>query len=376
MSTTQRNIDRISAVVRWSLHLMVAALIILVLWRAGHWSVRALGVVFALIYFWGALPGSALHRRPLLWFSMLTLVWVGLIWDGPEPAYLAFPLFFIIVMITTPVLAALFIAVITGIAVSALAAHLGWSVGVVTGPVLGALVAWIMGTSFSLLTRTVKELVDARAAAIEASKSAGELAERARIAGEIHDTVAQGLSSIQMLLHVVEQRVSDPEALDQIRLARRTTAENLAEIRNIIAALQPQPLVGADLPVALARVASTTPMGEAISFAVDGQARDLPSLVEAEIVRIAQTLVGNVIQHSHADSAKITLTYQPDQILLDVLDNGLGFDPGSLPRRDSIGLPTAHRRAEELGGTLIIESVPGGGTGVSLRIPTPERSTS
>lgn len=334
-------------------------------------------VPFILIYFAGSLPGGYLRNRPLMWLTLLTLAWMVMIWDGPEPAYLAFPMFFLIVMVTSPVISAVFILVITAIAIAALAGHLGWSVGVVTGPILGALVAWTLGTGFRLLGQTVTELVDARATALEASRTAGELEERTRIAGDIHDTVAQGLSSIQMLLHAAEKRVDDPQALAQLKLARETTAENLVETRNIIAALQPQPLVGATLPVALARIASTTPMGSAITFDIDGVPRELSAQIDHDLLRIAQTLLGNVVRHSGATQSKMTLTYQPDQVLLDVIDNGQGFDPVEIAdTSQGFGLPTARRRLMELGGTLSIESTPGGGTGISARIPTPNPTPS
>lgn len=374
MTTNQITLDRITrihAVLRWGLHLLILVLLVLVLWRASHWGVWAAVGLFLTIYVSGVRPGSALHARPLLWLGVLLPIWMALLWDGPESAYLAFPLFFLIVLVTTPILSAVLIAVITAVAIIALAAHLGWSVGVLTGPLLGAVVAWTLGIGFRLLADTVTELVDARATALEASRTAGEMEERTRIAGDIHDTVAQGLSSIQMLLHAAEKRVSDPQALAQLRLARDTTAENLAETRNIIAALQPQPLVGASLPVALARVCSTTPMGDAITFEVDGIPRELPERMDNELVRIAQTLLGNVVTHSGATQARVTLTYQHDQVRLDVLDNGRGFDP-AITRVDNtgFGLPTARRRLAELDGTLTIETSPGGGTGISVRIPT------
>lgn len=386
MTNSQITLDRIRRIhtaLRWGLHLLIAVLLILVVWRAGHWSVWFLATLFAVVYFSGALsadtqPPVLLRRRPTLWLGVLITVWAGLIWDGPEPAYLAFPLFFLIVMVTTPGISAVFILLITAFAIGALVGHLGWSVGVVTGPILGAAVAWTLGTGFRLLGHTVTELVDARATALEASRNAGEMEERARIAGDIHDTVAQGLSSIQMLLHAAGKRITDPQALAQIQLARETTADNLAEIRNIIAALQPQPLVGASLPVALARITSTTPLGDAFSFEVDGAPRELPDRVNHELVRIAQTLLGNVVRHSGASRARLTLTYQDDQILLDVLDNGRGFDPATVSEAQDtrttgtgFGLPTARRRLQELGGSLIIESAPGAGTGISARIPDP-----
>lgn len=371
MKTSQATIARIERVLIWGLHLLIAVLLVLVCWRASHWGVWVLAFGYGVVYVAGVVPNSPFKNHPMAWFLVLSLLWASLIWDGPEPAYLVFPMFFLAVLITTPLKSAIIIAMLTAIAVVTLAMHLGFSVGVVTGPILGALVAWVMGTCFQLLAQALKELVDARASAIRASKSAGEQAERARIAGEIHDTVAQGLSSIQMLLHAAEKRVDDPQALSHIRLARQTTADNLAETRQIIAALQPTPLIGADLPVALARLSSTTPMGQNITFEVDGSPRVLPDAMEAEIVRIAQTLLGNVVRHAQADSAKMTLTYQDDQILLDVIDNGQGFDVAEVIRKKSIGLPTAQRRAEGLGGTIIIESTIGSGTGISARFPYP-----
>lgn len=373
MKTSQATIARIERVLIWGLHLLIAVLLVLVCWRASHWGVWVLAFGYGVVYVVGVVPNSPFKNHPMAWFLVLSLLWVSLIWDGPEPAYLVFPMFFLAVLITTPLKSAIIIAILTAIAVVTLAMHLGFSVGVVTGPILGALVAWVMGTCFQLLAQALKELVDARASAIRASKSAGEQAERARIAGEIHDTVAQGLSSIQMLLHAAEKRVDDPQALSHIRLARQTTADNLAETRQIIAALQPTPLIGADLPVALARLSSTTPMGQNITFEVDGSPRVLPDAMEAEIVRIAQTLLGNVVRHAQADSAKMTLTYQDDQILLDVIDNGQGFDVAEVIRKKSIGLPTAQRRAEGLGGTIIIESTIGSGTGISARFPYPQK---
>ena len=373
MKTSQATIARIERVLIWGLHLLIAVLLVLVCWRASHWGVWVLAFGYGVVYVAGVVPNSPFKNHPMAWFLVLSLLWASLIWDGPEPAYLVFPMFFLAVLITTPLKSAIIIAILTAIAVVTLAMHLGFSVGVVTGPILGALVAWVMGTCFQLLAQALKELVDARASAIRASKSAGEQAERARIAGEIHDTVAQGLSSIQMLLHAAEKRVDDPQALSHIRLARQTTADNLAETRQIIAALQPTPLIGADLPVALARLSSTTPMGQNITFEVDGSPRVLPDAMEAEIVRIAQTLLGNVVRHAQADSAKMTLTYQDDQILLDVIDNGQGFDVAEVIRKKSIGLPTAQRRAEGLGGTIIIESTIGSGTGISARFPYPQK---
>lgn len=219
----------------------------------------------------------------------------------------------------------------------------------------------------------MEELSAARARSEALSRRAGELDERARLAGDIHDTVAQGLSSIQLLLHSVEARMSDTnhdtKSLEALRLARTVASDNLAETRRIIAALQPAPLADADLPSALEKVCGTTILGDAVSFFVDGEPARLPADVEATIVRVAQSSLSNVVKHSHATRCRVTLTYQPDEVILDVVDNGDGFDPKQKFSRGSVGIINTQRRVESLGGTFTIESTPGHGCGVSISIP-------
>lgn len=354
-------LDGIQRSLPWLLHALIAALLVLVLFQATHWSTWVLAAVFATLYS---------LRGPL---PLVLVAWALLLFDSAEAAYLAFPLFFVVVRAYPPVRALVVIAGMTLVAVITLGHHLGWGVGVVTGPTVGAGVAWVLGVGLRSYEQTVQELVDARADALEASRRAGEEGERARIAVDLHDTVAQGLASIQMLLRAAEPKVTDPEARGHLELARETTSENLTETRRIIAALQPTPLVGAELPVALARVCSTTPMGDRVSFVVDGTARVLPEPVEHALVRVVQSLVANVVRHAEAESARVTLTYQDDGVRVDVVDNGRGFDSaayvGAKPQPGSLGLPGARKRAEDLGGHLSVESTPGHGTGVSVWIP-------
>ena len=206
--------------------------------------------------------------------------------------------------------------------------------------------------------------------------------ERERLAHELHDTVAQNLSSIQMLLHSAENDVrgSVPEAaaqqpLRKMETARRAASNNLAETRAMIAALAPAPLTEASLRDALTRVAGDfgAAGGLDIGVEVDGDAVPLPMRVEAGLLRIAQGAVSNVVTHAGASAARITLTYAPGEVRLDVVDNGRGFDVGAQRSKPSglghLGLDAMRSRAAELGGRLEIESAPGGPTALSVAVP-------
>ncbi|WP_407643753.1 sensor histidine kinase [Corynebacterium kalinowskii] len=258
-----------------------------------------------------------------------------------------------------------------------------FSPGSVVGPVLAALVTIAIFFAFRRLwlahldrEQLFRELLATRHQLATTERKAGMVAERQRIAHEIHDTLAQGLSSIQMLLHVAEQEVSSGDAdnaIKHIGLARTTAADNLSEARAMIAALQPAALEQASLEGALHRIAESSAVPE-VAVTVEGASRPLPMRVEATLLRIAQGAMGNVEKHSGAGRAKLTLTFEPDEVRLDVVDHGAGFNPEEVSERPAglghIGLAAMHSRAAEVGGDLTVESTPGLGTAVSVAIPT------
>ncbi|MDO5730283.1 sensor histidine kinase [Corynebacterium sphenisci] len=386
---------------RIALDLLVAALLVLAVVADHRPIALAWAALFTAVYLPGTLRGRRAERRAaaragapappagghpagpvLIWLLALLAAWAGLAFTVPEAAYLAFPLFFVAMHVASPAPGLVAVAGLTALAVAAIAHHGGPSPGGVIGPVVGGLVAAATGLGFRLLQREVAarqaalaQLLAARADVAAISRRAGELDERARLAAEIHDTVAQGLASIGLLLHAAEAELAQlPGAdrpLDRIRLARGTAADNLAETRAIIARLQPAPLAGAELPAALARACAGTALGDAVSFRVDGPARPLPPDTEATVLRVAQTLLGNVVAHSGARSCRVTLTYEPEGVALDVVDDGVGFDPTAPAPGGSFGLAGARRRARDAAGDLTVESAPGAGCGVRLTLPAP-----
>src|SRR5690606_10946961 len=154
----------------------------------------------------------------------------------PEAAYLAFPLFFLAQFLLGVWAGVAAVAALAAVAVVALGMHDGFTPAGVVGPVVGALVALGLGAGVRALSResqarreVIAELVRTRSELASRQREVGRESERARLAGEIHDTVAQGLASIGMLLHAAERTDPSHPAVDQIRLAREVAGENLVE---------------------------------------------------------------------------------------------------------------------------------------------------
>ncbi|MEU8171736.1 sensor histidine kinase [Microbispora hainanensis] len=203
------------------------------------------------------------------------------------------------------------------------------------------------------------------------NRMVGVLEERARLAREIHDTLAQGLSGIITQLEAAEQAMPDPDAVrKRIALAKELARDNLREARRSVDALRPGPLAGAGPEAALAEVAArwSRTSGVAATVSVEGTPRPLPGEVQTTLLRAAQEGLSNAARHAWAGRVAITLTYMDDEVTLDVFDDGVGFDPDAPGA--GYGLAAMRERAGGVGGTLTVESAPGEGTALCLRIPS------
>ncbi|TMR34182.1 sensor histidine kinase [Actinomadura geliboluensis] len=203
------------------------------------------------------------------------------------------------------------------------------------------------------------------------NKMVGVLEERARMAREIHDTLAQGLSGITTQLEAAEQAMPDlPAVGKRIALAKELARDNLREARRSVDALRPGPLADTRLEVALEQVAGrwSQTSGVTASVSVEGTPRPLGGQVGTTLLRAAQEGLSNAAKHARAGQVAITLTYMDDQVTLDVFDDGAGFDP-AVPSA-GYGLAAMRERAGSVGGTLTVESAPGEGTALCLRIPS------
>jgi signal transduction histidine kinase len=215
---------------------------------------------------------------------------------------------------------------------------------------------------------------------VEQAQQYGVLGERQRLSREIHDTLAQGFSSIVLNLETAEDTLhSDPGALQHyLDQARSIARDSLAEARRLMWALRPESLERAPLPEALVRLAERCSLesGTAASATVNGTPYSLPPEVEVTLLRIAQETLSNCRKHAQADQATMTLSYMNNLVTLNVQDNGVGFDSAHPPRRDArdqnkggFGLKGMRERVEMLRGTLLIESAPGEGTTLMAAIP-------
>ncbi|MET8762538.1 sensor histidine kinase [Lentzea sp. NPDC004782] len=194
---------------------------------------------------------------------------------------------------------------------------------------------------------------------------AGVQDERHRLAGEIHDTLAQGLTGIITQLSAASE--SDWER--RVSVAADLARANLAEARRSVHALRPPALDSAALPEALDEVASgwSAVYGVPVSVTLTGEVRVMHPEVEVALLRMAQEALANVAKHAGASRVGLTLSYMEDVVTLDVRDDGVGFD---LKRpTPGFGLPAMRHRVHRLSGALFVESEPGGGTAISARVP-------
>ncbi len=206
------------------------------------------------------------------------------------------------------------------------------------------------------------------------AREAGVLDERQRMAREIHDTIAQGLTGIVTQLEAAEQARERPEAWQRhVRNAIGLARESLSEARRSVEGSRPEHLETARLPEALADVARewTELNGVPVEVVTTGDVQPLHPEVEVALLRTAQEALANVARHANASHAWLTLSYMGDVVTLDVRDDGVGFDvpTASDERGSGFGLSAMRQRVNRVAGTLAIESEPGAGTAVSARVP-------
>ncbi|MFJ6658495.1 sensor histidine kinase [Streptomyces sp. NPDC091377] len=345
--------------------------------------VVTLSVLLAALYVLGPALGARLTLRRVTWLGAVVAAWAVLVVLAPSFAWCAVPLFYTGLR-TLPLRAAVtLVCLLTALTAAAQLKLAGWpDPNVLLAP---PAVAAVATTVFLTMERQaarqralIDDLVRTRRELAATERREGTLAERERLAREIHDTLAQGLSSQRMLLQAAD-RLWDgaPDtARGHVRTAAAIAESNLAEARRFVHDLTPADLAEAGgLPEALRAVADReSRAGLTVRLHTEGTpGAPLAPAVEAALLRIAQGALANVREHARATTAAVTLTCLDDQIVLDVADDGIGFDTtaeragrGS-PRGH--GLPASRARLRQLGGTLTVESAPGEGTVVSASVP-------
>ncbi len=354
--------------------------------------VIALALVFTGWYSAGLLLGARVRDAALAigWLAGLTLIWAGAVAISQEFVWLAFPLWllagFILPLGWTIGLSALILAVV----VAAPLLHAGTTTYAnVIGPVVGGVFALGIARGYLELVRDGRQrrrlIASLLAAQEETAELQDELArtqretgaglERTRLSRDIHDTVAQSLSSIAMI--AAAARAADPARRDE-SLARieQLAREGLVDTRRIVDAMSPAELEGSALGDALRRLLARMQeeTGIRTELRVDESTAALPTTAEVALLRVAQSALANVRAHAHATRVVVSLADAGDAVRLDIVDDGVGFDAARWnarrPRRGGgYGLRAMRARLRELGGELDVESAPGDGAALSASLP-------
>ncbi|WP_307544166.1 sensor histidine kinase [Streptomyces sp. V3I8] len=357
--------------------------------------VIGLAAVLAALY----AAGTALTRRTppvpsdagtrpsasrLIRLGAVVATWTVLVLCAPSFAWVAVPLFYTALRALPRGAAYVLVTFLTLLVVFAqLALAPRFSLDLVIGPsAVAALATAVFEHTRRQAARQralIDDLLGTRRELAATERREGVLAERQRLSMEIHDTLAQGLSSQQMLLQAALRTwETDPaKARTHVRTATSVTEHNLAEARRFVHDLAPADLArGGGLDAAL-RTLAARESGSTLTVRVHidggGRTSPLPDRAQSALLRIAQGALANVREHSGATATALTLTRLDDQVVLDVADNGHGFDAaavtGEPPGERGHGIRAMRARMQQLGGTLAIESAPGEGAVLTAVVP-------
>src|SRR6267378_469205 len=204
------------------------------------------------------------------------------------------------------------------------------------------------------------------------SRQSAVMAERNRMARDIHDTLAQGFTGVIVQLEAVEEAMSKDQAVKasgHLNRAGDLARESLREARRSVQALRPQALEEKPLSEALKDLIEKMTRGTTVhaKFTLQGKRRKLPPEWETNLLRIGQEVLTNVLRHARAREFKVLLVFDSSEIRLELRDNGCGFDPRR--KHEGFGLQGMRERAEGMGGQISIQSGEGKGTVISIILP-------
>ncbi|MFI5626725.1 sensor histidine kinase [Nocardioides sp. NPDC051685] len=338
------------------------------------------------------LPSRARSRLlPVWWLVGLAAIWVAAVAVSAEFVWLAFLLWLLAGHLLPLRWGLAFSALILVVVVVAPILHHGsTSYADVFGPLIGGVFAFGISRGYLQLLRdgaererlvtslrtAQREMAELQDELALAQWHSGAIAERTRISRDIHDTVAQALSSIRLLTHAGAGRTTDAESSRTFAQVEALAGDSLADVRRIVAALAPAELEDAALASALRRMLDRArdETGLVVELHVDDTLPLLRTEVEVALLRTAQSALSNVRLHAGATRVVVTLTDDQDAVRMDISDDGAGFDVAAWERdagagSSSYGLRFMRARLRELGGGLDVESTPGEGTAISAHLP-------
>ena len=343
------------------------------------------------------------QRSARWWWAAVVVLWLSALVLANDFLWVLFPLVFVTLAVLPRPANLLAAAVLwaAGVVVVAWLHPQHWHIAVAIGPGIGTIFAVAIYVSYRALhrealtqRRIAEELAATQQELAATEHQAGRLEERERLARDIHDTLAQGLSSIVLLARAGRASASTGEAAspesknaapDVFSTIEDTARDNLAEARRFVRDLT-APSAQVDLPDAITEILQRmrrrgSGLGESTEFRANFSGdthRRLPESVVTAVVRCVQEALNNVAKHAHADHAVVSVAVLGDELTVDIFDDGRGFDPAQAPQQESshgYGLGGIQQRIAALSGTVNIESTPGEGTVVAARIPLTSQHT-
>lgn len=358
----------------------------------------AVSIVFLAWYALGAVRAARSGAIVLAkwWLLVLAGAWLCTLLVSAEFIWIAFVLWLLAGHLFSLRIAVVFTALTYIATVVAPLAHYG-AVGTasIIGSLIGAVFALGLSRGYIELLREGRRreellqslelahqnLLDLQDELALTQRHAGEIQERTRVSRDIHDTIAQEISSIRLIAHAEMDRTTDEHAQQVLRQVEDLAAQSSRDVRRIIAALAPAELEDGALTAALRRLLTRLEEDTSIRgrVEVDETVPSLPAEVEVALLRTAQSALANVRQHSQASRVVVSLMDLDGSIRMDIVDDGVGMADPEARKRESesgFGLDFIGSRMRELGGELVIETTPGSGFAISATLPNNPTLTS
>ncbi|MCQ4608766.1 sensor histidine kinase [Corynebacterium sp. CCUG 60159] len=352
--------NRILTFLRVSLHVLVAVLLLVGVVSSG-WNPLAIcmAVPFALLYMAGTVAYNEGKRFPraamYTWLAAVLALWVVMALHAAEFVWLEFPLV-ILVSVVLPTWSGIAVAALLLAFTLSITAP-GAGIGGVVGPLLGTVLALLIYHSYRALRAEADhykhlayELQATHMELAAAEHASGVLEERARLSREVHDTIAQGLSSIVLLGRTLDKQITEPGAKQILDTIRATASDNLAEARRFVAvnAGPAEPLPRRLEELARGAEGRQQALGQRLT--VDLNVEDVPEPAAGVIERVVREGLSNIVRHAGATRAVVTVEKLGDVATVDVFDNGRG-----ITGPEGYGLRGLRARVAEVGGTLSVE---------------------
>lgn len=377
---------------RFALHLITVVLVVVTTVRAGIEGELLPVLLAAAVYlaWYGAGAGFA-HRRAAVWWMLgLLAIWIGMLALSAEYVWLAFPLLLLAGHVLRLPWSPAFVVAVLAASIVAPWLHPGGvqpgtSLAHLIGPLVGGGFAFAVSLGYDAMLRDAAErerLIDSllraqhEAAQLHdelaaTQREAGATRERTRLARDLHDTIAQELSTIVMLARTDPIAPADAPRPDRTAQIEQLAQHSLTELRRIVAALAPADLDESALAAALARMldALHDDTGVRVRLDVDPELPALDTPTEVALLRVAQSALANVRQHAEAEQVEVALTADGAAVRLRIEDDGVGFDQAARPSDASYGLAAMRSRLREGGGELAVRSAPGEGTAIVATLP-------